>query len=60
MSANITSSYPLEISSEDIPLLSADPELKARGIANASLFEFQALMNDKVEPNMMKWCWHSW
>ena len=60
MSANITSSYPLEISSEDIPLLSADPELKARGIANASLFEFQALMNDNVKPNMMKWCWHSW
>ena len=40
MSANTNSSYQKDVATEDIPLLSADPELKARGIANTSLFEF--------------------
>ena len=44
---NTKSSYPKDVATEDIPLLSADPELKARGIANTSLFEFQSLMNGK-------------
>ena len=38
---NTTPTYPQEVTAEDVPLLSADPELKAKGIANASLFEFQ-------------------
>ena len=49
-----TTPCPQEDSSEDVPLLSADPELKARGIANASLFEFQSSMNGNVKPDTVR------
>ena len=46
---NTTPTYPQEVTAEDVPLLSADPELKAKGIANASLFEFQSLYKETSE-----------
>ena len=46
MNTSINASYQKEVATEDIPLLSADPDLKARGIANTSLFDFQSIMND--------------
>ena len=51
---NTTPTYPQEVTAEDVPLLSADPELKAKGIANASLFEFQSLMNGQVKPETVR------
>ena len=41
MNTSINASHQKEVATEDIPLLSADPDLKARGIANTSLFPSQ-------------------
>ena len=54
MNTSINASHQKEVATEDIPLLSADPDLKARGIANASLFDFQAIMNGNVKPEAVR------
>ena len=54
MSTSTNLSYLQDVSAEDIPLLSADPELKAKGIANNSLFEFQSIMNGNVKPEAVR------
>ena len=54
MNTSINSSYQKEVATEDIPLLSADPDLKARGIANTSLFDFQSIMNGNVKPEAVR------
>ena len=54
MSEIPSNTYIQEVTSEDIPLLSADPELKARWITNSSLFEFQAMMNGNPKPETVR------
>ena len=43
-----------EVTAEDIPLLSADPDLKAKGVSTSNLLEFQSMMSGQVKPEVVR------